>query len=414
MTGAMAEQATQWGRVEADGSVSVLLDGSWHHIGAFPDGTPEEALAFYRKKGEDLEAQVVLAEQRSRAGANAKDLARSLTKLEADLAAPTCIADIENLRRRVASLKESVSALADKQKEERDKAVAEALEQREALVVEMETLAQTPAEKIRWKETTAQVQNLFQKWQEHQQSGPRLPKAQADELWKRFRQARGSLDRARRAHFQERDKAGKEAKSVKKTLIEKAEALAPQGSAGIPAYRALLEQWKTAPRGIRSVDEALWAKFKAAGDALYQAKAEADQRDDEAHRANGDAKKALIDEFADILSLADHHVASERLRLFSDRFRSIGPVPRGMVKDVEQAVKKFEAHVKALHQAHWDKTNPEKQARSNSLLSQLTQQIASLEKDLEVATAANDASAQQRIQAELETKRSWLAVVDSN
>jgi len=71
-----------------------------------------------------------------------------------------------------------------------------------------------------------------------------LPKSTADELWKRFKAARNTLDRAKRQHFQDRDKAAKASKAVKRELIEKAQALAPKGAEGIPAYRALLEEWK--------------------------------------------------------------------------------------------------------------------------------------------------------------------------
>ncbi len=238
-----------------------------------------------------------------------------------------------------------------------------------------------------------------------------MPKATADALWKRFKTARNTLDRARRQHFQERDKLAKASKSVKKELIEKAQALAPKGADGIAAYRALLEEWKKAPRAARAVEDQLWAQFKAAGDALYQAKSQQAEAEDEANRENGEAKQKLVEEFSDLLTMSDHREAVERLRLFHDRFRQIGPVPRGMVKKIDAEVKKFDQHVKKLEAEHWDKSNPEKQARSQSFLDQIDQQISELQSERATAEAAGDAKTVARLDEEISTKEAWKKVL---
>ncbi len=122
---------------------------------------------------------------------------------------------------------------------------------------------------IQWKQTSAEITALFDEWQSQQQNGPRLPKSASQQLWKRFRDARSSLDRHRREFYAELDEVHKAARERKTRLVERAEALAPKGEDGIGAYRELLDQWKTAGRAGKKVDDALWARFKAAGDALY-------------------------------------------------------------------------------------------------------------------------------------------------
>jgi hypothetical protein len=408
----MSELATEWGRVDSSGTVSVKLDGDWVTVGSFPDGTPEEAVALYQKKHSDLEAQVLLAEQRLKAGANAKDIQRSVDKLTTELATPASVGDIAALRARVVAIGEALGPMVEAQKAERERAQAEAIAYREDLVAQMEKLAAVSPAQIRWKDTTAKMAELFSSWQEHQQSGPRLPKATGDELWKRFRAARNTLDKARRNHFQERDKANKEAKSVKRELIEKAEALAPKGADGIPSYRDLLEQWKKAPRASRSVDEALWTKFKAAGDVLYQAKTLSDQAADDANKENGVAKRALLDKYSNILGESDHEVASQLLRSLHDEFKKIGPVPRADIKAIDQKVRAFDAHVKALHEKHWRDNDPEKKARSNSFLEQLTEQIAALDAQIADAEKAGDAAKVADLTAERDAKVSWRAALE--
>ena len=409
----MSELATEWGRADSSGTVFVKLEGDWVTVGSFPDGTPEEALALYEKKHADLEAQVILAEQRLKAGANAKDIQRSVDKLTSELASPASVGDIASLRARVTAVGEALGPMVEAQKAEREKAQADAVSQRKELVTQMEQLAAVDPAQIRWKETTAKMTELFTAWQEHQQSGPRLPKATGDELWKRFRAARNALDKARRNHFQERDKNNKEAKSVKRELIEKAEALAPKGADGISAYRDLLEQWKKAPRASRSVDEALWSKFKAAGDVLYQAKTAHDQAADDANKENGDAKRALIEKYSAILDQTDHESAAQSLRSFHDEFKKIGPVPRADVKTIDQKVRAFDAHVKSLHEKHWRDNDPEKKARSNSFLEQLTDQIAALDVSIAEAEKAGDKARVEDLTAEREAKLAWRAALDA-
>ena len=409
----MSELATEWGRVDSSGTVFVKLDGEWVTVGSFPDGTPEEALGLYEKKHADLESQVLLAEQRLKAGANAKDIQRSVDKLTAELATPASVGDIVTLRQRVTAIGDALGPVVEAQKAEREKAQADAIAAREALVVQMEALAAVDPAQIRWKDTTAKTAELFSAWQEHQQSGPRLPKSAGDELWKRFRTARNTLDKARRAHFQERDKTNKEAKSVKRELIEKAEALAPKGAEGISSYRDLLEQWKKAPRASRSVDEALWAKFKAAGDVLYQAKSADDQAADEANKENGEAKLALIEKYSTILDQSDHELAAQSLRQFHDEFKKIGPVPRASLKAIDQKVRAFDAHVKSLQEKHWRDNDPEKKARSNSFLEQLTEQIDALEAQIAEATKAGDSARVDTLTAERDAKVSWRVALDA-
>src|SRR5690606_35633392 len=120
-----------------------------------------------------------------------------------------------------------------------------------------------------------------------------LPKADRDALWARFRAARTTIETGRRAFFAELDAAHKQVRARKQRLIEQAEALADRGADGIGAYRALLEEWKAAGRAGKKADDALWAKFSAAGDVLFAAKAEQDAKDDEEFAGNLTLKLAL-------------------------------------------------------------------------------------------------------------------------
>ena len=404
----MATSADAFGRVDDDGTVSVREGDVWRAVGSFPDGTPEEALAYFTRKFDDLEATVSLAEQRVKAGAAARDITKQLNRLDTDLVEPSAVGDIAALRQRVHALREKLPTLEAKQDEANQAAVAEALAHREKIVANMEAIAGQDPSKIRWKQATTTMTELFEAWQTHQQSGPRVPKKTADELWGRFRSARNTLEKARRAYFQDLDKVSKEAKTIKKDLITAAEALLEKGSAAIPAYRSLLDRWKEAPRASKSVEDGLWAQFKKAGDALYGAKAAEVKRDDETNSVNAESKKALLAEFADILTLTDRNQAGQRLRIFQTRFAALGPVPKKLLRAIDDQVKKLETHVKALEQEFWTKNDPEKKARSESMSGQLTAAIAELEDKLRDASGSNTSD----LEAELAAKKAWLEVLN--
>lgn len=404
----MAAEANPHGRVDDDGTVLVHDRDTWRPVGSFPDGTHAEALAYFERKFQELEAKVTLAEQRLAAKAPAKDLTTQIDKLIQDLVEPAAVGDLAALRGRAQALQEALPALIDAQKQETEAALGEALVAREAIVKAMEDLAAEDVQKIRWKAAGQTMTELFEQWQNHQQTGPRIPKKTADVLWARFRTAKNSLEKARRSHFQELEAKTKESKGIKKALIEQAEALAPQGSTGIAAYQKLLTQWKAAPRAQRSVEDALWAKFKAAGDVLYQQKAEQDAKEDEANAGNLALKLTLITDFGDILTMTDRDAASARLRLFHEKFSAIGPVPKKDVRSIDQSVKKFDTHVRTLDQEFWQKNDPEKKARSSSMAEQLVDAIA----DLEAKISQVPDTEKPELEAELETKRAWLAVVE--
>lgn len=400
-----------WGKVDEQLNVFVREGDTWREVGQFPDGTAEEALAYYERKYADLAGAVTLLEARVARGTASGDVQTTVEKLQQQLVEPAAVGDIAALRARVAQLSDKAGELTEKQKAEREQARAEALAAREAIVVEAERLAAQPEANIRWKETTAAFEQLFSDWQAAQKTGVSVPKSTADALWKRFRTARNTFDAARRTHFAQLDSQNKSVKQRKEQLIAAAEALAPKGTDGITAYRKLLDDWKAAGRSSRKIDDQLWSRFKAAGDVLYQAKAAEMAVANEEYAANLTLKETLLAEHSDvILSETDHVAARKRLSALQDKYDAIGRVPRESMREIEAKMRTIEQHVKTLEDEHWNKTNPETQARSEGLRGQLEQSIAQLEH--EIATA-KDAKTRAAAEEKLATQRSWLNAIDS-
>lgn len=407
-----ANEKAPWGRVDETGTVYVTDRDAERAVGQYPDGTSDEALAYFTRKYVELEGQVRLLEQRAKAGAPANDVAKTVSSLTAALESPAAVGDLEALRTRVRALTATVEKLTAAQQAAAAAITEAALAQRTVIVEAVEVLAAKDPQSVQWKQTSAALDELFTRWKDHQQNGPRLPKKQADDLWKRFRAARTSVESNRRAFFAGLDSEHKEVRGRKQALVDKAVALEAQGTAAISAYRRLLDEWKLAGRAGKKVDDALWAQFKAAGDALYAAKAEVDARESEEFAGNLVVKLAILDEATSLLTATDRVQARARLSAMQRKWDAAGKVPREQVTVVEDRMRKIEVAVKKLEEDHWNRSDPEKKARSEGLASQLELAIAGLEADLTVATAAKDAKRVAEVTEALEARVAWLSAVD--
>lgn len=407
------DDQTPWGRVDDDGTVYVREGDGERAVGQYPDATPAEAIAYFERKYVELAGQVGLLEQRVRGGAPARDVAKAIANLKTAVVGANAVGDLASLSERLEKLGGSVGELTEKQTAEAKAAVADAIAEREKLVAEVEALAAQDPAKAQWKQVTSQLDQLFARWQTHQQDGPRLPKSEGDELWRRFRAARTTIEGHRKAFFAELDGTHREARTRKQELAEKAEALASKGTAGIPDYRKLLDDWKAAGRAGKKVDDALWARFKAAGDVLYAAKAEVDAQESAEFSGNLEQKLELLTEAEKLLTETDRTVAKDKLLTIQRKWDAIGKVPRESLKSIEDRLRKVEAAVRKLDEEHWNRSNPEKQARSDGLASQLTAAIDKLEKELAAAKSAGDARKIKDAEEALAARKIWLDALGS-
>ena len=401
-----------WGRVDASGTVYVRDGETEREVGAYPDVTADEALAYFVRKFEDIAVSINILERRLATGAPATDILKGLEAVKASLAAGVGVGDFEALRKRVAALDVKVAGAKDEANAHREEAKAEALKARTEIVEQIEKLASGNLVTLNWKTTSATVDELFEKWQASQRSGPKLPKDQADELWKRFRNARANLDRARRTHFATVDSAAKEVKARKEALIAAAEALVDSSNErSINAYRELLDEWKKSGRASKKVDDALWTRFKAAGDAIYSKKKEVDEAEDASFADNLVAKEAILAEGQALLTMTDREQARALLTGLQKKWDAAGKVPRLKVKDTEGAMRKLEQAVKKLEDDAWSSSDPEKIARQEGLAGAIASKIAKLEAEKASAVASGNKALVAKIDADIATQQSWLAVL---
>lgn len=400
--------STSFGRVDAENNVFVTDGGVERKVGQYTAGDATAALAFYTTRFADLEAQVRILEQRLKSGVDAKSLKKAFDALTAELVEPNVVGDIDALRKRVAAVAPKIEESAAAKAEENKEAIAEAIKAREELVAKAEALAAADPAKTIWKNATAELTALFEAWQLSQKTGPRLPKAEADALWKRFSAARTKVEAAKRSFFAASDAASKAAKATKLTLVEKAEALTSKGADAVADYRKLLDAWKAAGRSNSKADDALWARFKAAGDAIYAAKGEQVAVVSASQAEAYAAKIALLEEIKAIDPEGDLQGAKKLLASIQDRWEKAGRVSRDQFAQTEDKLKAIEARVRKVEAEHWKANDPAAKARKDDVTIKLEEAIAKLEKEL---AATTDKKKIAELTESIAARRAWLAAI---
>lgn len=412
---ATTELSIDFGRIDSQGNVWVQDGDTERMIGSFPEGLPSDPFALYTRRYADLEATIKLFEDRL-ASLGPKEIDQTLATLKEAVDQPNAIGDLPALRARVQAVEERAQARKEEAKEERRLAKEHALEERTALVERAEAILAKESSKIHWKQSGQVLRDLLEEWKQLQRRGPRLDKAAEDELWKRFSATRTQFDRRRRQYFSELDERQGQAKRVKEEIIARAEALKDSTNWGETsnAFRELMEQWKRAPRASRREDDALWARFRAAQKAFFDARHRNDLAVDSEYQANLSAKEDLLKEAEALLPITNQEEAKAALRSIQDRWAEIGRVPSEHFRKIEARLRAVEDELRKAEEAEWRRTNPETRARATGMLGQLEEQLDQLRADLEEAKASgNEAKARELTQA-LETKQAWFDQISSS
>jgi len=396
----------QFGRVEPDGTVYLKAPDGEVKVGQYAAGSPDEGLAFFARKYDDLVVEIDLVTTRLADGRAKPDQASAvITRVKQGLQERSFVGDVEALARKVDAAEAELQAASVRQAEHRQRMRQEAKAAREALVTEAESLSDSTS----WKSTSERYTAIVEEWK----ALPRSDRSLEQELWKRLSSARAAFDKRRRAHFAELDSQRKEALAVKRELIEKAQSLATSTDWG-PTTRALkklMEDWKRAPRGSRSDEDKLWKRFKAAQDSFYTAMKAADAAKDAELVPNVEVKEALVVQAEALLPIdgsSDLTAVKRQLRTIQDQWDKAGDLPRAERSRLESRLRKVEDALRKAESKAWDQDDPEKRARAESTANAFTDALAKQEADLEQARANGDDRAVRKLEQSIESTRALL------
>ncbi|HEV2375564.1 MAG TPA: DUF349 domain-containing protein [Streptosporangiaceae bacterium] len=393
-----------WGRVDADGTVYVRTPDGERVIGSWQAGSPDEALAFYRRKFEALDTEVTLLEQRVTTTDLPPAQARTaIERLQASCKDAHAIGDIGQLVLRLDALTEKVDQRQVEVRAARDHARTEAADIKERIVAEAEHIA---AEATHWKNSAERLRQLLEEWK----VAPRADRSVETALWRRLSAARNQFNKRRKAYFSDLSEERDTAKARKEDLAVQAEALASSTdwSATAAQFRELMRQWKAAGRAARADEDELWARFKTAQDTFFKARTDVYSAKDASLREHAVVKRELLEEAGKLIPVTDIRAARAALRSIHERWEQAGPVPRDSHERLESSLRRIDDAVRKAEDAQWRRSNPEALARARGTVDQIRSTIAGLEKQLADAQARGDQDLARQAEEALEARRSWL------
>jgi len=391
--------ASDWGRIDDDGTVYVRTADGERSIGSWQAGDREAGLAFYVRRYEDLETEVQLLEKRLESGAGDPAHTRaSATTLKEQVATAAAIGDLDALSRRLDALLTAAEEKAGLAAAAREQARADAIAAKEALVAEAEKIGESATS---WKASGDRLRTMVDEWR--QIKG--VDRKTDDVLWKRFAAARDAFSRRRGQHFAQLDAERGSVKDKKEQLIKRAEELSNSSDwkETTAAMRDLMTEWKAAGRAGRDVEDALWARFRGAQDAFFSRRSETFAERDAEQLENQRKKESIIARAA-ALDVSDPKAAQSALRDLQAQFDEIGHVPRDSMRRLDDQMRAAEQRVRDAVDAEWRQGSTE----SNPFLAAMRERLAEAEAKLERARKAGDAARIKKAEDEVAQRRALL------
>lgn len=391
---------SKFGRVEADGSAYVTTSAGERLIGSWQAGTPEEGLAHYGTRFEDLATEVELLEQRLNSHPDDANAIRAKAEeIKNSLPTVAAIGDLDALDARLSKIVDSSEVANERAKEEKAKRREEAIARKEALATEAEEISENSTD---WKVAGDRIRAILDEWK----SIHGIERKTDDELWKRYSRARDAFNRRRGAHFAELDRGRVAARNLKEKLVERAEALkeSTEWNDTARAFRDLMQEWKAAGRAPREIDDKLWAAFKGAQDFFFDKRNAVAQERDQEFEDNAAAKNALLDEYDSQIDPSKNLAgARSKLRELQEKWEEIGYVPRGQVRDFEDKIGALEKRVAEAEESQWRRTDPEAQARAD----QFTAKADDFNAQAEAAEAKGNTKKAEKLRAQAAQWTEW-------
>jgi uncharacterized protein DUF349 len=400
-----SDHPDRWGRVDADGTVYVKTADGERVVGSWQAGEPEEGLAHFARRFDDLRTEVELLVARLSSGAgDPKHALTSAKHVQETLKDAAVVGDLESLAKRVEHVLAKAEQGLEKAKEAKEAARTQSVARKQELVEEAETLAN---ESTQWKTTGDRLRQILDEWKTIRG----VDRKTDEQLWRRFSKARDAFNRRRGSHFADLDRQRGVAKSRKQELVEEAEKLVQSDDWGPTAgrYKDLMVEWKAAGRAPKEADDVLWQRFRAAQDAFFARRSEAFNERDAEFSTNAQLKEALLAEAEAIDPSGDLETARNQLYKIQERWDAIGKVPRERVRDLEGKLRSIEEKVRGAVDAQWRRSDPEAEAR----VAQFRERVEQFEAQAEKARSAGDRRRAEQAEAQAKQWREWLSAAEA-
>ena len=406
MNAPVKSDPAKWGRVDEQGTVFVRTADGEREVGSWQAGTPEEGLAHFSARYDDLATEVELLEARLKAHPDeAEAIKNTAAELKQTVPTAAVVGDLAALEQHLEAIQEHSVKAGEQAAADKARRREEAIAAKEKLAAEAEEIAENSTE---WKVAGDRIREILNEWKKIKG----IDRKTDDGLWKRYSRARDAFNRRRGAHFAELDRGRAAARKKKEELVERAEALKTSTDWGATAraYRDLMAEWKAAGRAPREVDDKLWAAFRGAQDHFLAARDAVNNERDQEFAENAKAKDALIAEYDSQIDPAKNvEAAKAKLRELQDKWEEIGFVPRDQVRQYEDKIAALEKRVADAEESNWRRTDPEVQAR----VDQFKAKVDEFNAQAEAAQAKGKTAAAEKLREQAAQWAEWAKTAEA-
>ena len=108
------------------------------------------------------------------------------------------------------------------------------------------------------------------------------------------------------------------------------------------------------------------------------------------------------------MPITDLEAAKRAIRDIAEKWEAAGKVPRDRIKELEGRLRKVEEAIRGVEDDQWRRTDPEKSARADDMVSKLESAIADIQRDLDAAKAKGDDRKVKELEDNLASRQSFL------
>ena len=389
--------------MDSDGTVYLRTPDGERAVGCWQAGAPDEGLAHYARRFDDLLTEAeLLAARLATGGGDPKHTLTSARHMRDGLAEAAVVGDVAGLADYLDTLIQQAEEAVSGARSAREATRAQAIARKEELLAEAERLA---AETTQWKQAGDRFKAILDEWRTIRG----IDRKTDEQLWKRFSRARDAFNRRRGSHFAELDRQRAVAKARKEELVAEAEQLRESTDWGATAarYKQLMADWKAAGRAQKDADDALWQRFRAAQETFFSRRAAVFSERDAEFAANAARKEQLLAE-AERIDTSNPDAARAALRSIHERWEGAGKVPRERIRELEDRLRAVEDRIRAELERGWRRSDPEVDAR----VAQFRERVAQYEAQAAKARAAGDTRRAKQAEGQAEQWREWLATAE--
>lgn len=178
-----------------------------------------------------------------------------------------------------------------------------------------------------WKNTTDQMNELFEAWKA---IGHLTSQEKSDEMWERFSNARKVFFHRKHEHSKQIKEEQEKNTQDKLAIVEEAEQIVANQNFkhGGERMEALQKQWDAIGRATKEMNDVLWDRWKHARNSFYEQKRNSTKVFLSNLQENYEKKKVLTERAEHLSNSQNWKLATDELLQMMTEWKTIGPIPK--------------------------------------------------------------------------------------